>query len=69
MAWAGTTVIVNPFDVVVADEDGVVVLRPAIVDDVLDEVRKGQEADAKCLVDIQAGRKVADAFKEHRGKK
>lgn len=66
---AGTRVVVNPWDIVVADEDGVVVVRPSMVAAVLAEVEKGQEADAKCLVDIKAGRAVAEAFREHRSKK
>ena len=69
VAWTGTNVLVNPYDVIVADEDGVMVVRPSTIEAVLNQVRKGQEADAKCLEDIRAGGKVADAFKAHRGQK
>lgn len=69
VAWAGTTVVISPFDVVVGDEDGVVVVRPGMVEAVLEEVARAQAADAKCLVDMEAGGKVADAFTKHRGKK
>jgi regulator of RNase E activity RraA len=69
VAWAGTGLLINPYDVIVADEDGVVVVRPSTIDAVLEQVAKGQEADAKCLEDIKAGGTVADAFRKHRGKK
>lgn len=59
---------VNPGDVVVADEDGVVFVTPDLVTDVLRLAERGREIDAKCMADIQAGVGVQEAFRRHRGK-
>jgi regulator of RNase E activity RraA len=60
--------VVNPGDLVVADEDGVVFLSPTMVDQVLDLTEKGRVVDARCMEDIRAGSGVQEAFKRHRGK-
>lgn len=39
-------VVVNPGDIVVADHDGVAIVPPAAVDEILEKVRKGQESAA-----------------------
>jgi regulator of RNase E activity RraA len=65
-AFANATV--NPGDIVVADEDGVVFLVPEMLEDVLRLAEKGREVDAKCMADIKAGVGVQEAFKRHRGK-
>ena len=65
-AFAPATV--NPGDLVVADEDGVVFVTPDLVADVVRLAEKGREVDAKCMADIQAGVGVQEAFKRHRGK-
>ncbi|GAA5834777.1 hypothetical protein JCM3766R1_003236 [Sporobolomyces carnicolor] len=63
----GTTT-VHPFDIVVADLDGVVVVRPSFVDRVIELAKQGREVDDKCRKDLEDGRGVAETFKEHRGK-
>ncbi|GAA5947410.1 hypothetical protein JCM3765_001666 [Sporobolomyces pararoseus] len=59
---------VNPFDLVVADLDGVVVMRPDVVDQVIDLAAKGREIDERCRKDLEAGKGVKETFKEHRGR-
>ncbi|KIP11584.1 hypothetical protein PHLGIDRAFT_10573 [Phlebiopsis gigantea 11061_1 CR5-6] len=59
---------VNPGDLVVADEDGVVFVAQEMVSEVVKLVEKGREVDARCMADIQAGVGVQEAFKKHRGK-
>jgi regulator of RNase E activity RraA len=61
-------VTVRPNDLVVADIDGVVVVRPEDADRVIELCEKGREVDAKCFQDLKRGRSVAETFKEHRGK-
>ncbi|KAI0085185.1 RraA-like protein [Irpex rosettiformis] len=60
--------IVNPGDLVIADEDGVVFVPPTLVEQVLTLAEKGRAVDAKCMEDIRAGSGVQEAFKKHRGK-
>ena len=58
---------IRALDVIVADEDGVVVIRPEHVNDVLEACKTNKEVEAKCMKDLQAGRSVGDTLKEHRG--
>ena len=53
----------------IADEDGVVVVRPELLGRVLELVEIGRGVDEKCRVDLEAGRGVQDTFGEHRRKK
>ena len=62
------SVTVNPRDYIVADEDGVVVVRPSDVDAVLDRCEKNRAIDDKCMADLKKGRPVGETFLEHRGK-
>lgn len=62
------SVVVNPRDYVVADEDGVVVVRPSDVDAVLEKCSKNRAVDDKCMADLKNGRTVMETFQEHRGK-
>ncbi|HZS83937.1 MAG TPA: RraA family protein [Stellaceae bacterium] len=48
--------IVNPGDIVVGDEDGVVALTPAAAPEILAAARRQAEREAKALQDIRAGR-------------
>lgn len=59
---------VNPFDLVVADLDGVVVVRPEVVDRVIELAEKGREIDERCRKDLEVGKGVKETFKKHRGK-
>lgn len=59
---------VHPGDVIVADEDGVVCVPVELVGKVEELAERGREVDAKCLVDIKAGKGVQESFKTHRGK-
>lgn len=59
---------VHPGDYVLADVDGVVVVPPSLVDQVLALARKGREVDARVAADLKQGVSVAEAFKRHRGK-
>ncbi|GAA5931575.1 bifunctional 4-hydroxy-4-methyl-2-oxoglutarate aldolase/oxaloacetate decarboxylase [Sporobolomyces koalae] len=60
---------VHPFDVVVADIDGVVVIRPEKIDSVLELAKIGREVDEKCRHDLEAGQGVKVTFALHRGTK
>ncbi|KAI5474702.1 ribonuclease E inhibitor RraA/Dimethylmenaquinone methyltransferase domain containing protein [Pseudohyphozyma bogoriensis] len=59
---------VHPYDLVVGDEDGVVVVRPEMVDQVLKVAKEGKEVDEKCRVAMEGGMGVKEAFKKYRGK-
>ncbi|BGP30296.1 hypothetical protein JCM10296v2_002050 [Rhodotorula toruloides] len=59
---------VHPFDVVLADLDGVVVIRPDILEEALELAEKGREVDERCRQDLSAGKGVKETFKKHRGK-
>jgi len=61
-------VTVNPGDLLVADENGVVCVPKALEENVLRLAWKGREVDAACLKDIQSGMGVAESFRRHRGK-
>ena len=62
-------VAVNPGDLLVADEDGVVCVPKLLEEEVLRVASQGREIDARCLMDIQSGVSVAESFRRHRGKK
>lgn len=59
---------VNPGDYILADIDGVVVVAPSLVDQVLELAAKGREVDGRVAADLKQGVSVAEAFKRHRGK-
>jgi regulator of RNase E activity RraA len=59
---------VNPGDLLLADENGVVCIPKAQEKDVLRLASKGRVVDAACLKDIQSGIGVAESFRRHRGK-
>ncbi|KAI5123925.1 hypothetical protein M0805_006342 [Coniferiporia weirii] len=59
---------VNPGDLVVGDEDGVVCVPKEMVEDVIRLAEKGRDVDARCMEDIKAGLGVQESFRKHRGK-
>jgi regulator of RNase E activity RraA len=63
-----TAVTVNPGDILVADEDGIVCVPKSLEKEVLRVALQGREVDARCLRDIRSGKGVAESFRRHRGK-
>ena len=61
-------VTVNPGDILLADDDGVVCIPKLLENDVLKVASQGREVDARCLKDIRSGVGVAESFRRHRGK-
>lgn len=59
---------VEPGDWMLADEDGVVCVPQAMLQDVLALAEKGRAIDERCMQDIKVGRSIQETFKEHRGK-
>lgn len=64
-AFPATTV--HPRDVVLADLDGVVVIRPEMLERVLELAKRGREVDERCMKNLKAGAGVKETFKKHRG--
>ncbi|KAJ8295631.1 4-hydroxy-4-methyl-2-oxoglutarate aldolase [Rhodotorula toruloides] len=58
---------VHPFDVVLADLDGVVVIRPDLLEEAMELAAKGREVDERCRQDLLEGKGVKETFKKHRG--
>ncbi|KAK4058601.1 hypothetical protein OIO90_000045 [Microbotryomycetes sp. JL221] len=65
--WPSITV--NPHDIVLADVDGVVVVPPSLIDQVIELTTKGKEVDDKTMIDILAGKGVKASMDLHRGQK
>ncbi len=63
------SITVNPGDLLLADEDGVVCVPPDLAEQAVDLAAKGVEIDARCMEDLQKGRSIKETFAEHRGKK
>lgn len=61
-------VTIEPYDIIVGDEDGVVVVPKGMVEQVIKDCTKNAEIDRKCMADLKAGRSIKDTFAEHRGK-
>ncbi|BGP23020.1 hypothetical protein JCM10295v2_001913 [Rhodotorula toruloides] len=66
MEFPPTTV--HPFDVVLADLEGVVVIRPDVLEEAMDLAEKGREVDERCRQDLLQGKGVKETLKKHRGK-
>ncbi|CEH13487.1 Ribonuclease E inhibitor RraA/Dimethylmenaquinone methyltransferase [Ceraceosorus bombacis] len=60
--------VVHPDDLVLADLDGVVVVPPTLVEQVLELAQKGREVDEKCMKDLKEGKGVKETFAKWRGK-
>ncbi|KAJ7218102.1 ribonuclease E inhibitor RraA/Dimethylmenaquinone methyltransferase [Mycena pura] len=63
------SVTVEPGDIIVADEDGVVCVPQAMEAQVADKAELAKSIDALCMVDIQAGKGIQATFAKYRGKK
>jgi regulator of RNase E activity RraA len=61
-------VTVNPGDLLVADDDGVICIPKLLEEEALRMAFRGREIDARCLRDIRSGVGVAESFRRHRGK-
>ena len=48
--------LVNPGDIIVGDEDGVIALSPSLAPQILEAARKQAERERKAMADIEAGR-------------
>lgn len=64
-SWPSITV--HPYDIILADLDGVIVVRPENLEAVLGIAKKGKEIDELCRSDIESGRPVGETFKDRRG--
>ena len=62
-------VTVNPGDLLIADDDGVVCVPKLLEKEVLRVASQGREIDGRCLEDIRSGVGVAESFRRHRGSK
>ena len=61
-------VTVNPGDILLADEDGIVCVPKPLEQEVLRIAARDREVDARLLRDIQSGVSVAESARRHRGK-
>lgn len=57
---------VNPGDILVGDQDGVVVVPPRLVDQVVQICAERKRVDEKTLQDLLAGAKMGSTIKKHR---
>ncbi|RKP06342.1 RraA-like protein [Thamnocephalis sphaerospora] len=57
-----------PDDLIMADINGVLRLRRAWIDDILDLCRRQSKIDELCMRDLEAGHPIKETFARHRGK-
>ncbi|KAG6850959.1 hypothetical protein H0H93_005828 [Arthromyces matolae] len=62
------SVVVEPGDWMIADQDGVVCVPKALESQVVELAEKGKAIDELCMADIRAGKGVQASFNAHRGK-
>ncbi|PLW16229.1 hypothetical protein PCANC_12528 [Puccinia coronata f. sp. avenae] len=60
--------VVNPHDIILGDEDGVVAIPHQEVDQVIKLCAQSTLIDQQCLEALNAGHKIADTFAKFRGK-
>jgi regulator of RNase E activity RraA len=58
--------VIHPGDILVADINGVVCIPQSMAEKALNLIQSQVDADEKVAADIQKGRSVAEAMKEHR---
>jgi regulator of RNase E activity RraA len=58
--------VIYPGDILVGDVNGVVCIPQSMAEKALDLIQSQVDADDKVAADIQKGRAVAEAMKEHR---
>ncbi|KAG6335571.1 hypothetical protein ID866_3511 [Astraeus odoratus] len=59
---------VKPGDWIIADENGVVCVPQHMADEVVELASIGRDVDARCMVDIKAGKGIQASFFKHRGR-
>jgi len=59
---------VNPYDIILGDEDGVVVIPHQEIHQVLELCTRNTRIDQQCLQALKAGHTIADTFLQFRGK-
>ena len=57
---------VHPGDLLVGDQDGVVVVPPSLVDQVVQLCQERKEIDEKTMRDLQAGAEMGPTIAKHR---
>ncbi|KAJ9098543.1 hypothetical protein QFC19_006311 [Naganishia cerealis] len=63
---AGLEITVNPEDIIVADEDGVVVIPLKLLEQAVAIMAVAAEQNARCMEDLINGHGVGETFKKHR---
>lgn len=58
--------IISPGDIIIADMNGVVCIPQNLAEKALDLIQSQVDADEKVAADINEGRSVSEAMKEHR---
>ncbi|KAF2729922.1 RraA-like protein [Polyplosphaeria fusca] len=57
---------VSPGDILVGDQDGVVVVPPSLVDQVVELCKEREQIDWKTMQDLEAGMEMGPTLKKHR---
>lgn len=60
---------VNAYDLILADKDGIVVVAPSQLDQVLETAEEGRAVDELCRLDLLEGKGLKETFEKRRGKK
>ncbi|ORX58063.1 RraA-like protein [Hesseltinella vesiculosa] len=68
VTFEGSSVVIHPGDIMVADLDGVVCVPVDLVDQVVESCEKYTAIDNQCMEAIQLGHGVKESFDKYRGK-